>query len=180
VNRQHHVLIGAVAGMGYAAAQGLPSWQCLISAGLAGMAGPAPDVDNRRWWKRLDRLLPDEWLGHGGPLQHRGLTHWWVLPAVGWTVAAHEAPEAWWVFAMLAGWISHLAGDLAFGEANRYAHRGPGVPIGPWFWHVGVGLKSGGLAETVLTPVIAAAGAAWAVITLTDAWPLVHQLTSTL
>jgi hypothetical protein len=64
VNRQHHVLFGAVAGLGCSAARGMPAWQCLISAGLGSLVGPMPDVDSRRWWKRLDRLmLPDEWLG---------------------------------------------------------------------------------------------------------------------
>jgi LexA-binding, inner membrane-associated putative hydrolase len=176
VNHRHHVLIGAAAGLGYAAVQGLSGWQCLAGAGLGGLAGPLPDVDNHRWWKRLDRVLPDEWLGHGGPLQHRGLTHWWVLPAAGWVAATRGMPGAWWLFALLAGWVSHLAGDLLFGEADRYAHRGPGIPLGPWFGHVGLGLKSGGLSEAVLAPLIALAAAGWSALTLCGGWPLVHQL----
>jgi LexA-binding, inner membrane-associated putative hydrolase len=176
VNHRHHVLVGAAAGLGYAAMHGMPGWQCLVSAGLAGVAGPLPDIDNHRWWKRLDRVLPDEWLGHGGPLQHRGLTHWWALPAVAWVAVAQGQPGAWWLFAVLAGWFSHLAGDLLFGEADRYAHRGAGIAVGPWFWYVGLGLKSGGLSEGVLAPVIAMAATGWAMLTLSGGWPLVHQL----
>jgi hypothetical protein len=176
MNHRHHVLVGATAGLGYSVAQGLPGWQCLVGAALGGIAGPLPDLDNHRWWKRLDRVLPDEWLGHGGPLQHRGLTHWWVLPAAAWMAAVSAAPAAWGVFAALAGWISHLAGDLLFGEADRYGHRGPGIPLGPWFGYVGLGLKSGGLSEAVLAPLISIAATGWAVLTLTGGWPLVHRL----
>jgi hypothetical protein len=167
VNHRHHTLIAAAAGLGHAVTAGLPGWQCLVSAGLASVAGPLPDVDNHRWWKRMDRVLPDEWLGHGGPLQHRGLTHWWLPPAMAWVAVLHSAPRAWWAFAALAGWLSHLVGDLLFGEADRYAHRGRGVPLGPWFWHAGLGLKSGGAIEAVLVPLVALAGAGWALLTLT-------------
>lgn len=180
MNHRHHVLMGAVAGLGAAAAQGLPAWQCAASAGLGSLAGPLPDVDNHRWWKRLDRFVPDEWLGYGGPLQHRGLTHWWVLPAAAWIAAQRLEPGAWWLLALVVGWASHLVGDLVFGQADRYCHRGPGVPLGPWFWHVGVGLKSGGPGESLIAPLVAVLAVAWAAITLTDSWPLVDQFTSAL
>lgn len=176
MNHRHHVLIGASAGLGYTVARGLPVWQCLIGAGVGAAVGPLPDVDNHRWWKRLDRVLPDEWLGHGGPLQHRGLTHWWALPAVAWLAAVRFVPHWWWVFAAVVGWASHLVGDLLFGEADRYAHRGPGIPLGPWFGYVGLGLKSGGIGERVLAPLIGLGAIGWATLTLTGGWPLVHQL----
>jgi hypothetical protein len=54
-----------------------PAWvavgsACLASVTAGGIA--SPDVDQFRVWRALDRWLPDEWLGEGGPLQHRGIS----------------------------------------------------------------------------------------------------------
>ena len=42
---------------------------------------PTDNADQIAEWKTVDRWVPDEWLGHDGPLQHRGITHWWGIPA---------------------------------------------------------------------------------------------------
>lgn len=110
----------------------------------------SPDVDNQPWWKTLDRWLPDELLGNGGPMQHRGLAHWWGIPAalavavlVG-LVPAVAVPAAW---GAVTGWGSHILGDLVFGKANPRFGLKKGVPLLPWGWHVGLGLKADGWTE---------------------------------
>jgi LexA-binding, inner membrane-associated putative hydrolase len=157
VNRTTHNLLGATSGFAFGVAAGLPWWATVGSSALASITsdGPtSPDIDQYRAWKRLDRWVPDELLGHGGPLQHRGLSHWWGLPAMLAGLAWHVG-AGWYVWALIIGLISHLVGDLLCGQADGWAHRGPGIPLLPWWGHVGLGLKSGGRLERfVLAPVI--------------------------
>jgi hypothetical protein len=175
--RPMHRLIGAYAGGGvaYLAHWTLPALPSVAvvaaSAAIAAATAPGPDVDQRRWWRTLDRWLPDEWLGWGGPLQHRGITHFWGVPAVtaALLVAVSVAhPGPWWVaWAGLAGWVSHLAADWVFGMASPYDHRGAGIPFLPWSHHHGLGLDVGGPTETVARWVLSVAPVAllWHVAT---------------
>ena len=156
-----HRLLGAAAGAALGIQQGWPAWQTTTAAVLAAVTSNgrlSPDGDLYRGWRLADRILPDEALGMGGPMQHRGITHWWVLPAVaGAALAVVAAP--WWAWALLAGWISHLAGDFAFGQAAQ--GRAPGIPIAPWWGRVGLGLDSGGWVETGVRAVALPTILAW-------------------
>nr|WP_088320311.1 metal-dependent hydrolase [Kineosporia sp. R_H_3] len=115
----------------------------------------SPDADQYRGWRLADRVTPDELLGRGRPMQHRGITHWWAWPAAASAVLVlGDVPErGGWVWLLLcslvAGWWSHLLGDLVFGRADGFSGRGPGVPVLPWWAHLGVGLRCGGLLERV-------------------------------
>jgi hypothetical protein len=81
----------------------------------------------------------------------------------------------WWVWMLLAGWVSHLVADWAFGK--RAWGRGPGIPLGPWSHHHGLGLDAGGLLERfVLVPVLAVAGPA--ILAWPYAAPLVRTATT--
>jgi hypothetical protein len=152
----------------------------VIWAAIASGGPMSPDIDNQPWWKHLDRVLPDEWLTHGGPLGHRRLMHWWGLPAavvVVWHLAAPTVPPltlaaAWgaWI-----GWVSHLLpADCMFGEHNRYDHRGPGVPLAPWWGHVGLDLAADGPTARLFTYAAAGWGAlaaATLIPALANYWP---------
>jgi hypothetical protein len=156
-----HRVVAAGAWLVTATEVGLPTWQ--VAAGVvpavAFSAGPTScDVDNTKTWKRLDRWLPDEWLGEGGPLQHRGFLHWWGLPvAVALVLYLTDGP--WYAWAAVLGWGSHLAADGLCGKAGFGTGRG--IPFGPWWWHVGAGFRCGGLVEKTLVPVGALAVAWW-------------------
>lgn len=108
----------------------------------------SPDVDQRRFYRRLDKILPDEWLGNGGPLQHRGASHWIGLPVVmlaAWQMFLASAPAfspiAWAGWAIATGWVSHLLLDWLFGHAVRSPEGllivRAGVPTMPWWRHRG-------------------------------------------
>ncbi len=156
-----HRALGAVFGVGYGVSMGLPV-AGVVGCGVLGTltaAGVAsPDVDQRWGWRLADTLTPDELLGGHGPMQHRGITHWWgvalvataawltaLLPLAGdggrGSLLAHAAG------ALLAGWWSHLVGDLVFGKADVRTGRGPGIPMMPWWGHVGLSLDVGGRLE---------------------------------
>jgi hypothetical protein len=157
-----HRLTAAAGWMATAAHLGLPGWQVAagIPVAVAFSAGPtSPDVDNTRVWKKLDKWIPDEVLGDGGPLGHRELLHWWGLPAIV-AVVLQAVGGPWYAWAAVLGWASHLAGDLVFGQAGYGTPQG--IPLGPWWWHLGLGLKCGGLTERALVPVAAAAVVWWA------------------
>ena len=124
-------------------------------------AGPlSPDLDQYGPWRAADRVLPDEGLGHGGPMRHRGITPWWGIPAA-LAPMTLLAPADWrWVmWALLAGWVSHLLGDLAFGRASR--GRGPGIPVAPWWGHVGLGLDCGGAVEAAVRALVLPVALGW-------------------
>jgi hypothetical protein len=165
VMRATHHLLGLSAGLGVAAASGWPWPQAAAAAFLAGVtaAGPtSPDLDQYRAWRRLDRWVPDELLGAGGPLQHRGLSHWWGLPAAAaLVVALLPGPVQWLAWCLVVGWASHLVGDLAFGKPDPWSGRGPGIPVWPWWGHVGVGLDTGGWLEGVTAGIVLPAALAW-------------------
>ncbi len=108
-------------------------------------------------------------LGHGGPLRHRGLSHWWGLPAAAALWLATAAPGWSWVAAAaLVGWASHLLGDFCFGQHDVRSARGPGIPLAPWWGHVGLGLDVGGAVERVVVQRLA--------LPLTLAWLTLDQL----
>lgn len=150
-----HRLLGGCAGIAWASASDLGPAQTAVSVAVAVLtsAGLAsPDVDLSALWRSADRWLPDEWLGSGGPMQHRGITHWWALPLALALFARYALPPSvWWlVGAAVVGWTSHLLGDLVFGRADVRSARGPGVPVMPWWGHVGLGLDVDGVLERVV------------------------------
>jgi hypothetical protein len=141
-----------------------PWWQVVagVPFAVAFSAGPtSPDLDDTRTWKKLDRWIPDEWLGEGGPMQHRGLLHWWGIPAlVGLLIylVAMGTPITWAAWAVVVGWGSHIVADGVFGQCGFGTRRG--VPLGPWWAHVGLGFKSNGFVQhVVILPV--SAGIVW-------------------
>jgi hypothetical protein len=147
-----HRLTGTAAGLSTAIAIGATPVQILLSGALASVTAAgvtSPDIDQQGGWKLADKLLPDEWLGHGGPFRHRGLAHWWGLPVLAAWFGLPAVPDElrWFALALLVGWISHLLGDFLFGKANRRQGRGPGIPVAPWWWYLGIGLDTGGSAE---------------------------------
>lgn len=148
-----HRLLGACSGVTLGTAAGW-HWPQIVAAGwlatLTAGGRLSPDVDQHWGWTLVDRLVPDEWLGNNGPLQHRGLAHWWGLPLVGFTATWSMPPTAWvWVLhALLTGWTSHLVGDYLFGRPG--AGRGAGIPFAPWWSHRGLGLAVGGVLERVV------------------------------
>jgi len=147
-----HRLTGVCAGLAYAQVAHLGPLELFGSMVLA--AGTAagrtsPDLDQRWAWRFVDGVLPDEALGHGGPMRHRGLAHWWGLPlAAALTLPALVRPELRWVvWALIVGWCSHLIGDFVFGKPSVMQARGPGIPVAPWWGHLGLGLDTGGRLE---------------------------------
>ncbi|MDQ1289855.1 MAG: hypothetical protein QG622_3421 [Actinomycetota bacterium] len=146
---------------------------CAASSWLFSGGATSPDLDNQAKYKALDKLLPDEWLGRGGPLGHRRLLHWWGLPAlavIGWQQAQPVVPVAvlWVLAGALIGWCAHLVADLVFGQGNGRVGLPRGVPLMPWWMHVGFGLKSGGALQKAVGQ--AAVGIAiWAALTLAPA-----------
>jgi hypothetical protein len=169
-----HHLAGFATGAALATAAHQSAWVAVTSAGLASVTAGgvlSPDVDQFKVWRALDRWLPDEWLGEGGPLQHRGISHFWGLPAAA-AAYLYVVGGPWWAWMLLAGWVSHLAADWAFGK--RAWGRGPGIPFLPWWAHHGLGGDAGGLLERfVLVPVLAVAGP------VILAWPLLGPLVRT-
>lgn len=173
MNGSTHRMFGALCGTAYAVTTGMPPAQAAAFAALAVVtaSGPSsPDIDQYRGWRRVDTALPDEALGAGGPLQHRGITHWWAWPALAW-LALERVPTGavgWIPAALLVGWISHLIGDLVFGR-NR------GIPLAPWWWHIGVGLDSGGTLEACARWTVLPAAVVWLAAVAAGAplsWPV--------
>lgn len=178
--RGTHHAGGAVAGLtagGGALLAGASVREVVVLAVTAAITGGgmlSPDVDQYRAWRTLDRWLPDELLGVGGPLQHRGISHWWgtmVGLAALWAGLLVNVPTVHWLWPVaagqVAGWASHLALDFVYGAQVR-ARSGPivvrgGVPLAPWWMHVGIRWRSGGLgsrfAGVVLTGVAVAEAA---------------------
>jgi hypothetical protein len=153
VNRIDHHIAGALAGLALAAHIGGPWWRQAgtVAVTTAAAGGSfSPDIDQTAVWRTLDRWIPDELLGHQGPMRHRGITHWWGV-VVALAVAASAAPPGvqWVLYSVTVAWASHLVGDWIFGAAGW--GRGAGIPWMPWWAHHGLGLRSGGLTEMILT-----------------------------
>ena len=140
------------------------------TAALTAGGGLSCDVDQTKAWRSLDRWLPDEWLGAGGPLQHRGLTHWpgvTVGFAVMWwlTVVAAPGLERLWPFmaGQVAGWASHLALDAVCGRQVRTPDGAvvvrAGIPLMPWWGHRGGLIRSGGFGSQAIGVLLAALAA---------------------
>jgi membrane-bound metal-dependent hydrolase YbcI (DUF457 family) len=166
-----HRLTGAAAGLAIATATGVGLVHTVVTTLLAAVTAAgatSPDIDQQGAWHTTDALLPDELAGHGGPLRHRGLAHWWGLPLIAGFTAMHLLPLRWqWLAgAALIGWCSHLLGDFVFGKASPYQGRGPGIPLAPWWWHVGLGLDTGGWLERAVQWLGLPAVLAWQVLAL--------------
>jgi len=172
VKRVGHYLLGAVAGLGVAqslgwpsqaraALHGWPAWTggvagvgvAVLAGGLAATVAPWPDMDQRRWWThRRDALTGQRTIRRDLPraLQHRRLTHWWGLAVpAGAPIPLAPAPLSWLLAALVAGWLSHLAGDWVFGKRGprETGWRGAGIPLAPCSRYHGLGLKCGGRIE---------------------------------
>jgi hypothetical protein len=183
--RGTHYAGGAVLGLAAAQASiwaGMPIRDALALAAVSTITGGgelSPDVDQRKWFRTLDRWLPDEWLGGGGPLQHRGVTHWTAWPpilAIGWAVAIAFGPPIlgrfWWIgYGVALGWASHAILDALYGHAVHTPEGmivvRRGVPTMPWWRHragiwtsSGIGSQTAGIVLTLV-----AAGQAWLIVT---------------
>lgn len=130
-----HRLFASSASLAVSTAAGTPAWQAALGAVIAtssaaGWTSPDADQSWLRW----------------APGGHRGLTHWWGLPALAAVATLVFVPPeaAWAVWALLIGWTSHLVGDFVFGV------RPPGIPMAPWWAYAGLGFDSGGPVERVL------------------------------
>lgn len=166
-----HRLTGAAAGLAVATATGSGLVHTAVTTAIATVTAAgftSPDIDQQGGWRLADAVLPDEVAGHGGPLRHRGLAHWWGLPVLAGFLAVRTVPPQWqWLAgAALIGWGSHLVGDFFFGKASPYQGRGPGIPIAPWWWHVGLGLDTGGRLEAVVRWLGLPAMLTWQVVSL--------------
>jgi hypothetical protein len=180
VNGPGHYALGATAGVVWWHVGGLTPWQALVAVPVAAgfsYAALSPDIDGSKLWHLADRVLPDEWLGNSGPMRHRGIAHWWGLyAALTWLVYQGAAGDLWWLAgAVLGGWWSHLLGDFLVGARGQ--GRGPGIPVFPWWGHVGLGAKCGGWTEAtlaVLVPFLVIPWvAAWHVTGSAQPWTLV-------
>jgi membrane-bound metal-dependent hydrolase YbcI (DUF457 family) len=174
-----HALTGLSAGIAYVAATNPPAWQAPIVIGVTALTagGPlSPDVDHTPAWRILDRLLPDELLGDGGPLQHRGISHWWAVPAASGLALWWFAPAwAWLAASVVLGWTTHLAGDALFGRACPGV-RGPGIPLFGWTGHLGLGLDVDGALEHAVVwawPLVLAWQTAWYLTGTPQPWTLI-------
>ena len=167
-----HHLLGAAAGRGLAMGLGWSPLRAGLAVVLAGaVAGGrlSPDLDQSWGWRKADHLAPDEMLGFGGPMRHRGITHWWGLPACALGLVLLVPPDVRWaVLALLAGWTSHLAGDFVFGKRDVRAHRNAGIPLYPWWGHIGLGLDTGGTLESVTRGVVLPLVLAWQALYVLD------------
>lgn len=136
-----HRTLGFLCGVAVASAADQP-WSMVAMSGLVASATShgwaSPDVDQTEPWVRVRQALPKP---HARLLNHRCLSHWWGLPLAAYPAAQVGLPaEAVWPATMLlVGWVSHLLGDLLFGE----------LPVDPWGRRTaGLGLDTGGFLET--------------------------------
>lgn len=167
-----HRAVGMSWGLTFGMVAGLPTWQVAAAGGIASTfaAGRwlSPDMDQHPLWRIADELLPDELLdrrrirgwtpGKGGPLQHRGVSHWWGWHAM-WSVALVVWwPPYWWALAaVIVGWVSHLAADFCWGMAHPASGRRGGIPMMPWWGHVGLEWDVDGAWEHAFTRWVAPA-----------------------
>ena len=195
MNGRDHRVLGAAAGVGVVAVSGLPGWVVAPAAVVGSVSAGgvwSPDRDQRwqgsgsRLWWRLEQqawrvfaflVCVAPWWRSGlgradDPTAHRGITHWWGVPAV-WAAAVAVGQwrvpgPLWWVaWWLIAGWVSHLVGDWVAGR-QVYGQRGHGVPLAPWWRHAGlplhVGLRSDGPGAHVFTYAVALPVGVWAAL----------------
>lgn len=131
-----HRLLGALAGAVYATVEGQPPSVVAMTALVATATSngiTSPDADQSDGWRTLTGVLP-AWAR-----RHRGLSHWWGLPALAWLLVPYLDPQVHWAaHALIVGWASHLAGDAVFGK----------VPLAPWGIYAGLGLDTDGALES--------------------------------
>ena len=63
---------------------------------------------------------------------------------------------------------------IAFGKACPFSGRGPGIPVWPWWGHLGVGLDTGGVLEALTAALVLPAALAW------QSWGLVQPVVAPL
>lgn len=136
MGRSHRIL-GALAGATYAVTAGQRGSVVVVAAVVATASshGPtSPDGDQvGQWWPALTGMAP-KWVH-----KHRGLLHWWGLPAAAWLAVPALDPQVQWaVHALIIGWASHIAGDALFGR----------VPLLPWGCNWGARLDTDGPLES--------------------------------
>lgn len=142
MNRLGHQSGAVAIALGVATATGMPTPAALAYASCAYLTSTLPDTDQTKPWRLLDKLVPDEWFG--GPLAHRGITHWWGIPAIAYAATLNLAgPAAVIVQGLILGYAAHIALDAIWGR--------PGVPVGPWWWHAGVSLRNDGAVGVIAT-----------------------------
>lgn len=136
-----HRVLGALCGATVASATGQP-WQMVAMTALVATATAhgslSPDMDQTEPWEDVRKLLPSP---IDRVMNHRGITHWWGVPVLAWTGMFHLPADAQWpAFALLIGWVSHLLGDLIFGQ----------LPLLPWGGRpcLGFGLDTDGFLES--------------------------------
>lgn len=158
MDRVNHLLFACASQLVVSTTAGHHPGVTATSTVIAGLASWGPDVDQLSPWRVIDKVLPDEELGAGGPMRHRGITHWWAWPLLAALVAqaADLGDVGWVIWALIVGWTSHLIGDFLFGE------RPAGIPLWPWWGHIGLGLNSGGLLEHMVVPPATIAALWWA------------------
>ncbi len=157
MNKHQHRVFGAASWAALTFATGQPAVVIGVGAGLAAATSGgffSPDIDQFKIWNRI----LNSWPGRVDDLLfgHRRISHWWGLPAVA-ALLLDLAPvyPAWPYWALILGWTSHLVGDAVFGKAGFDIPKG--IPFLPFTHHVGLGLKSGGLINSVFVVVFAAA-----------------------
>ncbi len=135
----------------FAASTAVLTWTAAAAPGWQTLAATVIATASSAGWTSPDS--DQSWLSWV-PGGHRGLTHWWGIPAAVAAATLTFVPPsgAWAIWALLLGWTSHLLGDFIFGE------RPPGIPLAPWWHHVGLHLDSGGWIERrVVAPLLPAA-----------------------
>ena len=95
-----------------------PAGEIALAAALAAVfsAGKfSPDADNREPLRKF--------------FGHRGLLHWWGLPAMALIPLAYVSAP-FWAYGPVLGWSSHIfPADFVFGKGGRSIPKG--IPLGP-------------------------------------------------
>lgn len=158
MNRLGHQTGAVAAALTVATVTGMPATHTAVFTAAAAATSTLPDIDQTKPWRLLDRIVPDELLGAGGPLDHRGASHWW-----GWPAAAFYAT---WSLTGMPGAVVH---GLVFGVAAHIVLDAgwgrPGVPVAPWWWYAGVSARNDSLSAVLATAVFAVVSA-WLTVTL--------------
>jgi len=134
---QTHTAIGVSWWLGISVAVRPGPLPVLAGAAVAGLLAVAPDIDKRK--TEAARSLPPVTTALAWGLSkcwggHRGITHsavgvagMAVLAAAGWLLTG----VSWWVpAAVMTGWCSHLAADMATRSGIAFAWP----DLTPWYW----------------------------------------------